>query len=301
MGLPTFRAGDATVCPGHGGGSAADEPSTVHVNGRPLRRIGNAIGCGPSADKLSSGASLVLLGGRPVGRVAERTQHNGVVMGGSPNVIVGSPSAYGCAAQLSATCKAMAAGRPTNQTNQSYSNCGIESMRQLLHQAGIHKGEDELLDRMELHYISAPVRAARTFSGGDSLRGKLPGDDPSYGRGSFGGSYPDEQAQALTELGLPTSTQPTTPEGIEAAIREGKGVIINVWAGDIWPPSAGFKPGKGAHSITVSGIEYDDQGHVASYITNDTGLGSCGRRVPASKLNHAFMGIPMAVTDGPLW
>lgn len=304
MAHPAFRSGDPTLCPADGAGSASEEPSSVHVNGRPLRRVGDKIICGRGIDRLSSGASQVLLGGRPVGRVASRTQHGAGVMAGSTNVLVGSPTACGCEASMTDTCQAMAAGRhpppgtkdkwgnpiPPHRSNQSYNNCGVESMRQILHQAGKDYSEDELLDWMESHYLSGPVRAKR----------HLGGDDLAQGRYWWGGTLADEWAGGLTDLGVPASNEPTTAEGIQQAVGEGKGVIVSVHAGDIWDNTT-LKPGEGNHAILVTAVEYDAQGRVTAYIINDTGMGQCGRRIAKDRLERAFTGGPMSVTDHPIW
>jgi hypothetical protein len=100
-----------------------------------------------------------------------------------------------------------------------------------------------------------------------------------------------------------------TPENIQKAVDNGQGVIACVWAGTLWkagPDGARFAEmwdTSSPHAIVVAGIERDADGHVTAYIINDTGLGTCGQRIPASVFERALMPrvFRAVVTDHPIF
>ena len=76
-----------------------------------------------------------------------------------------------------------------------------------------------------------------------------------------------------------------------------------------WPTGivtgSGMVPGSntGAHTILVTGLQYDANGNLTNVIVNDTGTGQCSRSVPAATFNGALIGGAnnYVVTNNPIW
>src|SRR5207302_665173 len=138
-----------------------------------------------------------------------------------------------------------------NTPGQSYNNCGVESARQIINASGGAPVTQEGL-----------LNHAMANGWADSVPGSL------Y---QSGGTRPADRVAILQANGVPAGTMLPTVQNLETAVAEGRGIIVSVYAGDIWPPSAGLNPGNGTHAILVTGVEYDAKGNHTNVIVNDTG------------------------------
>ena len=286
--LPAARIHDQHACPVHGGGPTLPPgAATVLVNQLPAVGVTDRCTCAGPTDFVVTGAATVLVGGKFAARLTEKTMHGpGLVLGASPNVLIGGPSAgatlggRGCAR----ACTAAANGRESKKTKQSYGNCGIESSRQLINRAtGKDLSEQELFDDAVAH--------------GEALQ-----DDPITGRcpnpADVGGSSPDGRQKLLARHGVTSKLVPQHPPNeLMQAVAEGKGVITSHDAGKLW----GDKDQSGYHAILMTGIVFDEEGRPVEVITNDTGLGACGNGVPAKQFFGSLTDRRANVTDDAVW
>ncbi len=152
----------------------------------------------------------------------------------------------------------------------------------------------------ELHEQAAEARerqkqrAEAAMSNGDYANNK--------DRYWAGGTLPDQQRSTLKRHGIETtevSQDPSTAQNmtdLEDAVGKGKGVIIGVKAGQLWGDNT-----QGGHAVLLTGVEYDENGQVVGYVTNDTAKG-CGRRVPKDQLRGALRPeLNATVTRDPVW
>ncbi len=312
MTRPVFRVGDVAKCPKHGPGVAVSAPSGIRVNGRALRKVGDAIVCTDgSMDRLGSGAATVrVLGTDWAGRLGDETLHGGTVMLGSTNVRIGGPSATGCVGKLKTACQAMAAGRnppkgavgpdgkqlPPHTAEQSYNNCGMEAMRMLIRQAtGNRVDQESFFDYMIDNYTSPEARKKRGRSGKAAGRdSKLPKD-----RYRSGGTHPDEQIGGLRDFGVEAEQFEQTPAAIQKGVKEGKGIMAGVWMDMVDPPPGSKGTQTGPHVLVIIGVVYDEHGRAVAYIVNNPASG-CGIQYPAAQIERALTkrGI---MTKKPIW
>lgn len=96
MHRPAARVADMHTCPAsvgpvpHVGGAVLSAPApTVLAGGLPLAGAGSLAGCVGALGAVLSGSATVFVGGRPVARAGDATAHGGVLVGGSPTVLVG--------------------------------------------------------------------------------------------------------------------------------------------------------------------------------------------------------------------
>ena len=90
------RATDMHICPmvsgtvPHVGGPVMPPGCpTVLIGGLPAARVGDMCICTGPPDSIVMGSSTVLIGGMPAARMGDSTAHGGVVVIGSPTVIIG--------------------------------------------------------------------------------------------------------------------------------------------------------------------------------------------------------------------
>jgi hypothetical protein len=124
--------------------------------------------------------------------------------------------------------------------------------------------------------------------------------DPA--RREAGGTLPDQQRRVLDRHGIATDEVPQDPSDpehmkqLEGAVGRGQGVLVGVHAGPLWGTGD-----TGGHAVLVTGVEYDAQGNVVGYVTNDTAKG-CGRRVTRDQLRGALKPeLKATVTRDPIW
>lgn len=92
-GKPAARLSDPTSCPlpGHGTPPIQAGSPDVLFNSLPAARVGDAAACG----QVISGAfsSTVIINGKNASMIGSTLSHGGVIIGGSPNIVIGdSPS-----------------------------------------------------------------------------------------------------------------------------------------------------------------------------------------------------------------
>ncbi|MDB4582347.1 PAAR domain-containing protein [Draconibacterium sp.] len=96
MGLPAARITDMHTCPmvtalvPHVGGPILPpgEP-TVLICGLPAARVGDMLTCVGPPDTIIMGSTTVLIGGMPAARLSDPTAHGGIIVAGSPTVLIG--------------------------------------------------------------------------------------------------------------------------------------------------------------------------------------------------------------------
>jgi uncharacterized Zn-binding protein involved in type VI secretion len=282
MALPAFRDGDPHACTQHGVDAFR---SVLHVpietNGDTQRRCGDRCICGGAPTQvIERGAATVLVAGEYAARILAPTRHGGMLLVGSPNVVIGGPDGAGLRRPPHARCNAMAAGRKSGSRKQSYNNCGIESSRYLIEQkTGKRLQEDQLL--------------YETLAHADANVTDKDGGPP-------GGTTPSSQVRILARHGIEAGEKPQTVDGIASDVQAGRGVIAGVWGDRLWggPQQAQ----KGGHAVVVTGVEYDEQGKPAVFVLQDSGSGSCSRRVPADQFEQMLIREnPAVVTKEPVW
>ena len=297
-GQPAARVGDMHTCPmvdpgpkPHVGGVILPPGApTILLGGQPAARIGDQAACVGPVDMIAKGAMPVSMGGKPAARQTDSTAHGGVIVVGCPTVLIGLAGFSGNRLAGLQRCQDMAAGRnpapgdspfPANSPGQSYNNCGVESARQLIRQAtGSQITQEELLNTAMQNGWA--VKAATLLESG--------------------GTTPAGRIAILNNAGVPSSAVAPTMANLENAVAEGRGVISAVWAGNMpnWA-SEGLAPNTGPHAITVTGIEYDENGNPINVIINDTGQGQCQESIPYQAFQNALRGVDHVVTDALIW
>lgn len=97
MGAPAARITDMHVCPminpggvPHVGGPILPPgASTVLIAGIPAARVGDMCTCVGPPDTITAGSSTVMIGGMPAARIGDATAHGGIIVMGSPTVLIG--------------------------------------------------------------------------------------------------------------------------------------------------------------------------------------------------------------------
>ena len=97
---PAARITDLHTCPEatpepHVGGPIISGSPNVFINGLSAARVGDPLTCVGPPDVIAKGSTGVFINGLPAARMGDLTAHGGVIIGGSPNVIIGeigSPS-----------------------------------------------------------------------------------------------------------------------------------------------------------------------------------------------------------------
>lgn len=285
---------------------------TVLIGNKAAARIGDRCLCGGAPDKLIRGAMPVRVAKSPAARKSDITAHGGQVTTGEEKTLIGLKGISGNFFAGIGRCKALAAGRqppagaldPNNNQiqsgtgTQSYNNCGVESTRQLIQQAtGSTISQEQLLNQ------AVAGNLADSGVPRPPLLQHPPGQQMYYS----GGTLPAGRAQILTNNGVAATTVPPTMPNLETAVSQGQGVTSDVWAGSMptWQavPNNNLVPGTGAHTVVVTGVEYDANGNPVNVIINDTGLGQCGQKIPYAAFQSALIGggNNHVVTTNPIW
>ncbi|HMB62279.1 MAG TPA: PAAR domain-containing protein [Eudoraea sp.] len=97
MGAPAARITDMHVCPminpggvPHVGGPILPPGApTVLIAGIPAARVGDLCTCVGPPDTITAGSSTVMIGGMPAARIGDATAHGGIIVMGSPTVLIG--------------------------------------------------------------------------------------------------------------------------------------------------------------------------------------------------------------------
>lgn len=289
------RVDDKHACPcpapqAHVGGPI-DPPAspTVETNSRHAARATDTLTCTAVSLKnfIVTGASTVLIDGKMAARKTDFTLHPGPgkIVEGSADVEIGGPrggATLGNTDQGEQMCQNARAGRHTpGAIGQSYQNCGVESTRQIINQAtGGTITEDQLLDE--------------ALANGDAdteYKGKWP--FRQVDRANSGGTYDRSWPAIAGRHGVGMHTETQNLSNLGQAVAEGKGVVTAHDVAVLWGNGQ-----SGGHAITVTGIEFDDNGQPKTVIYNDTGWGICSARLPAAQFQQSFLGgFKMGVTD----
>lgn len=290
MALFAARMNDPQLCQAHGPAPLPDGALNVRVNSQPTVRVGDTFKCGGCPNRMQTGASTVTFGGEFAARVTDQSDHGGRVVLGSANVVIGGPTGMGCIGAGKGACQAMAAGRKSGATSQSYGNCVLESVRQILRRA---KGSELTEDEMMAHALENPDVSNK------------PGTD------QHGGANGTIGAKILEDFGVPAERMPAqapaTLATIKQAIAERRGAVAFVDPHEISPA---LYPKPVNHAVVVTGVEVDEDGNVTAVFINDTGAGECGKRVSAANFGAALRKLPgekatggaqLLVTKGPIW
>jgi uncharacterized Zn-binding protein involved in type VI secretion len=94
---PAVRISDMHTCPmvnpggvPHVGGPILPPGGpTVLIGGLPAARVGDMATCAGPPDTIISGSTTVLIDGSPAARVGDPTAHGGILVAGSPTVLIG--------------------------------------------------------------------------------------------------------------------------------------------------------------------------------------------------------------------
>lgn len=149
--------------------------------------------------------------------------------------------------------------------------CGLVSCESVLRQFGIDVSEGDVVR----HAVSeglCSISDAPEHSGGTSMSG---------------------QARILTEGGVPAN--PVVGAGLDDLARwvgEGRGVIAEVNAGELWDDPRSYGSGQANHAISVTGAALDPaRGELAGFYVNDSGRGfdgDSGRFVSVDQMRLAW-------------
>lgn len=294
-GMPAARMTDGIICPNP---QTPPVPMTPHapppgmpivgvcaanvlIGGQPAARVSDFSVCASLIavpNPIVKGAVPVLIAGLPAARLSDLATHPGSMIAGPccPTVLIGLAGKTQHHQAGTAMCQAAAGGRASGKTGQSYGNCGLESSRQIINRMGGNVTEQQLIDQS-------------VQDGFASKESPLP---PGQYNGNDGGTSPTKRKALLAHYGIDSTIEPSTPENMERAVQEGKGVIVSVDAAALWPTTHGISANPGdLHAIVVTGVEYDDAGNIKNYIVNDTGPGggpNCGVAVPAATMEAAI-------------
>lgn len=284
------RVTDLHICPAftplpHLGGPIKSPASpNVETNSLGAARTADELNCiVPSLTNfIVTGSATVEINGKLASRQWDKTMHPGpgAIITGSGNVDIGGGTAGGTIGEpdtAAAQCRALASGRTSNTTSQSYNNCGVESSRQLINRSGNPISEDTLLDE--------------AMASGDAAQ------EPT--RFASGGTGPDGRENILDSHGVPSHQVSQGMRNISQAVAEGRGVITSHDAGILWNDA---QYNGGGHAIVPTGLEYDANGRLQNVIVNDTGQGQCGQKIPADQFESSLRpGRNVNVTDNPIW
>lgn len=293
------RVNDKHACPcpapvAHVGGPI-DPPCATNVETNLLgaaRATDKATCTGvPAKNFIVTGSMTVEINGKMAARKTDFTMHPGpgVIIEGSGNVEIGGPrggATLGNPAQGEQMCQNARAGRHTpGNIQQSYQNCGVESTRQIINQAtGGNISEDALLDDALSHGDAQTV-----------TKGKWP--FRTTDRANSGGTWSHSWPAIAGRHGVPMHNEAQNLQNLGQVVAEGRGVVTAHDVSVLWGPGQ-----SGGHAITVTGMEYDDQGRPKTVIYNDTGMGQCSARLPAAQFQQSFLGgFTMGVTDAPIF
>jgi len=269
----------------------------VETNSEAQARVADRAECHGPPDFIVTGSGTVTVNSKPAARSTDKTMHQGSVVMGSGNVMIGGPTVgvtLGNPDAGKAACHAASAGRhevdgidPSGHpahgrsSKQSYNNCGVESSRILINRAtGKKLTEDELLDWAIAH---------------DKADGPKEPTQPK----TRGGTRPDQIEDILRAHGVESTQEPQQMEKLAQAVAEGKGVITSHTSATLWDNQSYASN----HALNVTGLMYDAEGKLVSVVTLDTGTGNCSTIVPAGRYEKSLLSWPShaVITKKPVW
>jgi uncharacterized Zn-binding protein involved in type VI secretion len=286
MALPASRQFGSTACPSHGCGNICIGAPTVHVNSRPQVRGGDRVICRcASGDFVVTGSGTVIVNGKPAVRLSDVTFHAGSVIDGAPNVVIGGPRVGAGIVDDEAikSCEKDATSRHRPGLQQSYENCGLESIRAIINRDRRARGLPTITEDEFLREAIA--------------QGITPGslDGPFAG---LGGTTSIARQKLLDRYGVATHFEAPTLDNIVQAVGSKRGVVVSLDPSFYWP--TGAAPRGAGHAVCVVGVVFDANGRPMGYVINDTGSGVCGLVVPLQFLDRGLYPGGIAVTDAPI-
>ena len=280
-GQPAARVGDMHVCPmvtpgtppvPHVGGPVLPPGGVnVMIGGLPAARMGDMAVCVGPPDTIVKGSFPVPIARNPAARMGDQTAHGGSIVLGCPTVLIGLAGTAGNVRVGTAMCNAAAGGRASGTTQQTYNNCGVESSRQVINRANnSNVSENQLLQS--------------AINGGQASG--TPGSPPVF---ADGGTNPAARQTILANAGVASTVEASNLNNLGLAMSRGQGTIASLDAAPLW---GGTTPPGSLHAVTVTGVQYDDNGNVTNVIINDTGTGQCGQVIPIATWNAAVAAHP---------
>lgn len=282
------RADDTHEChqvdgnhPHRGGPIEWSLRATVITGHRPQARVGDRCRCDGPPDLIVTGSSSVYVDGKLAARQGDRTAHPpaGAVTTGLDSVRIGGRregAMLGGGVPSRRTCEKAASTRTSGRTKQSYGNCGVESVRQILN-----------LRRPEP--LSEDALLADVIAHGEAQSST----DPRH----RGGATSDENRRTLERYGIPAREEEMSFDQIRLAVADGRGVITTHSTAILWGPGE-----VGRHAVLVTGFEYDDEGRLVSVVINDTGAGACVQHLDPTQFERSLVpGEAVVVTERPIW
>lgn len=295
---PAARMTDFHSCPMStgdtphvGGPNLPPCESTVEVNGLAHTRATDRAKCTGPTDTIVTGSATVKVGGQPAARVGDKTAHGGEIRPGcSPDTYIGGPSTGVIVGNLKKgkqACEDLALGREGHKTHQSWGNCGLESIRQIINTVtNADVREEELIEvGMENNCFSFP---------------EVSGDSSNpYTYGAATVLDLEDILKKVYEIHV--RIDKPSIDTILDAVAEGKGVVTPHNAG-ILSGSIGWQD----HAVSVIAVEYDAKGNPKTVFINDSGDLGCGAPVPFKRfkdslltLDHGVYGV--ITTKNPMW
>ena len=185
-----------------------------------------------------------------------------------------------------------AGGQKVYPGRQNYGNCGIQSSSQVIAAAtGTKPNERDLLDE-----------SVKDGNADDVFLGRLRRAVFDEKNPESGGTSPKQRQAILAKHGVPSDIKKTTPDNLAKAIRDNKGIVVNVDAGKLWnnPQYAG-----GGHAIVIYDGDFDENGNLTHVYVNDTGKNQQGRKMAIGDFMKAANAkkpqSSMNVTQQPVW
>lgn len=276
-----------------GGPIIVPASANVDTNTKQAARATDMLDCTPVALKnfIVTGSATVEINGKLAARKDDKTMHPGPghITQGSPNVEIGGGTAgatLGHPDQGEEMCQKARAGRHTpGSIQQGYNNCGIESTRQIINQAtGGNISEDDLFHESIGNGNAQNVQ-----------KGKWPFKETD--EHASGGTWDWSWPKIAGAHGVPMHNETQDLGNLGQAVGEGKGVVTAHEVNVLWGNGQ-----TGGHAITVTGMEYDENGNPKNVIYNDTGWGVCSKKLDAATFKKSFYpGFKMGVTDNPIF
>lgn len=185
-----------------------------------------------------------------------------------------------------------AGGKNVYPGQQKYGNCGIQSSGEVIAAAtGDKPDERELLDE-----------SVKDGNADDVFLGRFRRAVFDEHNPDSGGTSPMQRQAILAKHGVESEVERTTKDNLAKAIRDNKGIVVNVDAGVLWddPQALG-----GGHAIAVYDGDFDENGNLTHVYVNDTGAGQQGRKMTIDDFMDAANakkgGSSMNLTKKPVW
>lgn len=119
----------------------------------------------------------------------------------------------------------------------------------------------------------------------------------------LGGTSPGDQAKILSDHGVPAHVETgKTLDDLAANIEQGKSVIPEVNAGELWQDANYLGDGSYNHAVVATGVARDPASNeIQGFFINDSGPNQSGRFVDSKLMKAAWedKGGIMVVTDKP--